>query len=63
MANQRRKASKKGHKELRAFRFPKDLADAMDKLQERDGISQSEMARRALRPFLERKGVLKPRKR
>jgi len=39
-----------------------DLLDAMRRLQERDGISLSEQARRSLRPWLEAKGVLKPKR-
>ena len=35
-----------------------DLLAAMDRLHERDGISPSEMARRALTAFLIEKGVL-----
>ena len=36
-----------------------DLLEAMRRLQERDGISFSEQMRRALRPWLESKGVIK----
>jgi hypothetical protein len=46
-------------KELTAFRVDAELMDAMRRLQERDGISFSEQMRRALRPWLEAKGVLK----
>jgi hypothetical protein len=42
------------------FRVDEELLDAMRRLQERDGILPSEQIRRALRPWLESKGVLKP---
>ena len=41
------------------FRIDADLLGAMRKLQERDGILPSEQIRRALRPWLEAKGVIK----
>jgi len=47
---------------LTAFRVDRDLLQAMNLLQERDGISLSEQMRRALRPWLEKKGVLKTNK-
>jgi len=47
-------------KRITAFRLDADLLDAMRRLQERDGISLSEQARRSLRPGLQAKGVLKP---
>ena len=43
---------------LTAFRVDQDLMEAMQRLQERDGISYSEQMRRALRPWLESKGVI-----
>jgi hypothetical protein len=46
-----------------AFRLGDDILDAMEKLQTRDGISLSEQVRRALVPWLEKKGVLKKAKR
>jgi len=46
-------------KQITAFRLDPDILGAMKKLQERDGISFSEQARRALRPWLESEGVLK----
>jgi uncharacterized protein (DUF4415 family) len=46
-------------KRLAAFRIDDDIMEAMRKLQERDGISFSEQMRRALRPWLESKGVIK----
>ncbi len=45
------------------FRVDADLLDAMDALRVRDGIPYSEQIRRALRPWLERKGVLPTRAR
>jgi hypothetical protein len=41
------------------FRIDEDLLEAMRRLQERDGILPSEQIRRALRPWLEVKGVMK----
>ena len=41
------------------FRVDHDVLDGMRRLQDRDGISFSEQVRRALRPWLESKGVLK----
>lgn len=41
------------------FRIDDDLLKAMQQLQERDGIQLSEQIRRALRPWLESKGVIK----
>jgi hypothetical protein len=40
-------------------RLEAEIADAMDALQKRDGIPYSEQLRRALRPFLAERGVLK----
>jgi uncharacterized protein (DUF4415 family) len=45
-------------KQLTALRLDDDLIEAMRRLQERDGISFSEQMRRALRPWLESKGVI-----
>jgi uncharacterized protein (DUF4415 family) len=45
-------------KQLTALRLDDDLLEAMRRLQERDGISLSEQVRRALRPWLEMKGVI-----
>ena len=45
------------------FRLGADIAAAMHRLFERDGISPSEQVRRALAAFLEKKGVLTPAKR
>jgi len=39
--------------------FREDILEAMRRLQERDGILPSEQIRRALRPWLEAKGVMK----
>jgi uncharacterized protein (DUF4415 family) len=45
-------------KQLTALRLDGDLLEAMRCLQERDGISFSEQMRRAIRPWLESKGVI-----
>lgn len=47
---------------FRAFKADADLALAMSKLEARDGISTSEMIRRALRRYLKAAGVYKERK-
>jgi hypothetical protein len=44
------------------FRLGDDISDAMARLEARDGIIPSEQARRALRPWLEKKGVLQKSK-
>ena len=44
------------------FRLDTEVVEAMRALHERDGILPSEQVRRALRPWLEEKGVLKPKK-
>jgi hypothetical protein len=41
------------------FRLGDDITAAMERLHIRDGISLSEQARRALVPWLQKKGVLK----
>jgi hypothetical protein len=41
------------------FRVDDDLLEAMQRLQDRDGMPLSEQIRRALRPWLESKGVMK----
>jgi hypothetical protein len=46
-------------RKVATFRVDNDLLEAMRRLQERDGMPQSEQIRRALRPWLEAKGVLK----
>jgi hypothetical protein len=43
------------------YRLDQDLVEAMDRLHERDGILPSEQVRRALRVWLEQKGVLRAR--
>ena len=43
------------------FRLEADLVEAMNALHDRDGILPSEQVRRALRVWLEGKGVLRPR--
>jgi metal-responsive CopG/Arc/MetJ family transcriptional regulator len=45
--------------QMTTFRVDVDVLEAMRQLQERDGIVRSEQIRRALRPWLEEKGVLK----
>jgi len=42
---------------FKAFRPKPEMAQAMEKLKERDGISDSEQIRRALEKFLKDKGV------
>jgi hypothetical protein len=57
---------KKGTRPARlgsTFRLDEDLVEAMRLLQERDGILPSEQVRRALRPWLEEKGVLRSKTR
>ena len=48
-------------RQLKAVRLDEDLVKAMAELRDRDGILESEQIRRALRPFLEAKGVLPPK--
>lgn len=45
---------------LASYRLDPALIDAMKALQARDGIPQSEQVRRALRAWLEERGVLDP---
>lgn len=47
------------HKPVASFRIEEDLIAAMQRLFARDGIAPSEQIRRALRPWLEKKGVLR----
>jgi len=42
------------------FRLDDDLLEGLKAVQERDGVLPSEQARRAIRTWLEAKGVLKP---
>jgi hypothetical protein len=46
-------------RKVATFRVDADLLEAMHRLQERDGIPLSEQIRRALRPWLEAKDVIK----
>ena len=46
-------------RKVTTFRVDDDVLEGMQRLQERDGISYSEQIRRALRPWLEAKGVMK----
>jgi metal-responsive CopG/Arc/MetJ family transcriptional regulator len=39
------------------FRIPDDLLDGLEQLWQRDGVSKSEAIRRALRAFLDSKGI------
>jgi len=41
------------------FRVDEDLLEGMEQLRARDGMPFSEQIRRALRPWLESKGVMK----
>ena len=47
---------------MTCVRLTDDLAAAVAKLHRRDGIPASEQIRRALRPWLKAKGVLKEKK-
>ena len=40
-----------------AFRIPDELLEAMQTIKDRDGVPQSEQVRRALRAWVETKGV------
>lgn len=48
-----------GYRQVTTFRLGREILQAMDRLFERDGISPSEQARRALAAFLTAKGVYK----
>ena len=50
-------------RKVMTFRIDDDLIEGMDKLWERDGIAVSEQVRRALRVWLESKGIKTARKR
>jgi hypothetical protein len=52
----------KAPKDFMAFRPEPELALAMAKLKDRDGISVSEQIRRALREWLAKKGTYTPKK-
>jgi Arc/MetJ-type ribon-helix-helix transcriptional regulator len=45
------------------FRVPEDLLNGLEQLWARDGISKSESIRRALRMWLDSKGIAAPPKR
>jgi hypothetical protein len=47
---------------IATFRLDDDLHEGLKTMQERDGIQPSEQARRAIRMWLEAKGVLKPKR-
>ncbi len=44
---------------LSTFTLDQDLLDGLEVLRERDGVAASETVRRALRVWLEKKGVLR----
>lgn len=46
-------------KKLYTFAIDPDLADALKRVKERDGVGESEQIRRALRNWFERKGVIR----
>jgi predicted DNA-binding protein len=43
-----------------AFRIDPEIMDALQALKERDGIPISEQVRRALRAWVDQKGLIKP---
>ncbi len=45
-------------RKVATFRVDPDLLEGMERLKDRDGMPLSEQIRRALRPWLEGKGVL-----
>jgi hypothetical protein len=47
-------------RKIATFRLDDDLLEGLKAVQERDGIPPSEQARRAIRMWLEAKGVMKP---
>jgi hypothetical protein len=47
-------------RKLAAFRFDDDLLEGLQMVWDRDGVQPSEQVRRAVRQWLEGKGVLKP---
>ena len=49
-------------RKVMTFRIDDDLIEGMNKLFDRDGIAESEQVRRALRRWLESKGVMAPNK-
>jgi hypothetical protein len=42
------------------WRLPYDISEAMQELKERDGVPLNEQLRRALRAWLQQRGVLAP---
>jgi len=46
-------------RKLYNFLIDPDLADGLKRMKERDGVPESEQVRRAIRDWLQRKGVLK----
>lgn len=47
-------------RKIATFRLDDDLLEGLKVVQERDGVPPSEQARRAIRMWLEAKGVMKP---
>jgi hypothetical protein len=47
-------------RKIATFRLDDDLLEGLKLVQDRDGVPPSEQARRAIRMWLETKGVLKP---
>jgi len=45
---------------ITTFRLDDELLEGLKAMQERDGVQPSEQVRRALRAWLETKGILKP---
>lgn len=49
-------------RKLHNFYLDPELSDGLKTVKDRDGISEAEQVRRAIREWLERKGVLKKAK-
>ena len=49
-------------RKIATFRLDDDLLEGLKAVQERDGIPPSEQARRAIRAWLEAKGVVKAKR-
>ena len=50
-------------RKLTAFRIDTDLLEGLQRVWKRDGVQPSEQVRRAIRDWLQRKGVLKAERR
>jgi len=46
-------------KKYYSFMIDPDLADALKRVKERDGIAESEQIRRAVRAWMQKRGVMK----